>query len=94
MTDGDEFFSPYGPIGNPSKRFAHLPEPTREWLEQLREDDIREINDALRFWRAIRAGSWLIKWSVGLFLAMFLGIVAFGEAIQKLLSWISLGARQ
>ena len=92
MSD-DEFISPYGPIGNPADRFAHLPEPTRKWLEQLRADDIEEINEAVRFIRSIKAWGWITKWMVGVFLAIFLGIVAFGEGIQKLLGWFSLGGR-
>lgn len=90
MSD-DEFFSPYGPIHNPAHRFAHLPEPTRKWLEQLREDDIKEMVDAIRFWRTVKAGSWIIKWAMGIFLATFLGVVAFGEAILKVWTWFGRG---
>lgn len=41
-----------GPIHNPVDRFAHLPELTRKVLDDLREDDIDEIKEAVRFMRS------------------------------------------
>jgi hypothetical protein len=77
-----------GPYWNPVERFGQLPEVTRQWLENLRADDINDLNDAMKFYHATKAGGKFIKWLVIVVVACFVGAAAFGEAIQKLWSWL------
>ena len=77
------------PIYNPVERFGHLPEPTRQWLENLREDDIKELNDAVRFYRTAKAVGRFNKWLIITVVTLFIGAAAFGEALLKFWVWIS-----
>jgi hypothetical protein len=74
---------------DPVERFGQLPEPTRQWLERLREEDIKELNDAVRFYHATKAGGRFVKWLMITIVAIFVGAAAFGEALQKLWTLIS-----
>jgi len=76
-----------GPIMNPVDRFAHLPEPTRKWLETLREDDLAEINDAIKFYRTARTLGRFGKWSIISAVAFFITVSQLGEAVQKIWTW-------
>lgn len=78
-------------IHNPVERFAHLPEPTRKFLEDLREDDITDLNDAVRFYRNAKTIGRFNAWLIMSALATFGAFVAFGEAIRKILGWTSPG---
>lgn len=84
--DEDRYLHQYN---NPVERFAQLPEPTRQWLENLREDDIKQLNEAIRFYDAARVGGRFIKWLIITVVAIFVGAAAFGEAIQKIWTLIS-----
>jgi hypothetical protein len=75
-------------ITNPVNRFAHLPEPTRKWLEQLREDDLSDLNEAVRFYHNIKTVGRFNKWLIITVVASFVVAVQFGEAIQKAFNWI------
>jgi hypothetical protein len=87
----DEEAGPNGPIPNPVNRFGHLPEPTRRWLESLREDDIKEMIDGVKMSRAIKSWGRITKWLIVTFVAIFLGIVGFGEGILRVWGWINHG---
>jgi hypothetical protein len=74
---------------NPVDRFNQLPESTRRWLENLRDDDIKEMEEERKFYRTVQT---IIKFNkyLGVFIiATFIGAVQFGEAIQKFISWVS-----
>jgi hypothetical protein len=86
-SDDDESYAQ--PITNPVDKFAHLPEPTRRWLEGLREDDLDEIAAAIKFYRSARVVGRFNRWLIITVAAVFVGTVAFGEAIQKLWGWMS-----
>lgn len=77
----DEYLSPVD-------RFAQLPEPTRKWLEQLREDDINDIMEVLRTYHEVRSFRRFSKWLVITVVAVFVAAAQFGEAIQKLWGWM------
>ena len=73
---------------NPVERFGQLPETTRQWLENLREDDIKEMEEERKFYRTVKM---IIKFNkyLGMFIiATFIGAVQFGEAIQKFVNWL------
>lgn len=89
----DGVVSPFGPITNPVDRFAHLPEPTRKWLESLREDDLKDIIEAVQLYHRALIIAKFGKWTLAtIFGALILG-VTIGEAIQKYLAWIGRGFR-
>jgi hypothetical protein len=77
----------HGPINNPVDRFIHLPRPTRRWLESLREEDIRDIEEAAEFLHKTKTIGKFGKWLVITFVAIFVGMVQFGEAFVKGLTW-------
>lgn len=89
----DEDYESAGPINNPVDRFAHLPEPTRKFLESLREDDIKDIVLAVRFMKSTQTVGRFMRWSIISVVGFFVMASQFGEAIQKLWHWISLGGR-
>lgn len=91
--EGDKFVSPFGPIPNPVDRFAHLPEPTRKWLESLREDDLQDIIGAVQLFHRAQIILRFGKWTAATILAALIAGVAAGEAIQKVLAWIARGVR-
>lgn len=78
----------HGPIYNPVNRFAHLPKPTREWLESLDKEDIDEIKEAIKFYHATRTIGRFWKWLIITVVSVFVGAAQFGEAIVKAFSWL------
>lgn len=80
--------SPFGPITNPVDRFAHLPEPTRKWLESLREDDLKDIVESVQLYHRARIIGKFGKWTLATILAALIAGVAAGEAIQKIFAWM------
>jgi hypothetical protein len=71
----------HGPYMNPVDRFALLPESTRRFLEELRDDDISEIREAIRFQRSAKTIGRFGKWMVITIVTAFIGAVTFGEKI-------------
>jgi hypothetical protein len=82
-----------GPFTNPVDRFAHLPKPTREYLESLREEDIDLLNEAVKFMRSVKTVGKFTKWLIVTIVGSFIVAGQFGEAIQKLLAFLSRGGR-
>jgi hypothetical protein len=54
--------SSHGPFTSPLDRYAHLPEPTRIFLENLRKDDIQTLEGIIVSYRRAGIAGWLIKW--------------------------------
>jgi len=82
-----------GPIANPVDRFAHLPEETRKWLEQLREDDITEIHEVIKFMREVKTVGKFGKWALITIVSTFTGAVLLGEKIGIALKFFTGGAK-
>lgn len=80
-------------VREPADRFAQLPESTREWLEQLREEDIQSIHEATKFYHDFKGFGKISKWIVITIVAIFITASQFSDAILKLLGWIR-GGRQ
>src|SRR5665647_540140 len=74
---------------NPVERFSQLPETTRQWLENLREDDIKEMEEERKFYRTIKTIVRFNKYLGMFIIAVFVGAVQFGDAAQKFIFWIS-----
>jgi hypothetical protein len=85
--------SPFGPIANPVDRFGHLPEGTRKWLEGLRDEDIQELKEAIKFQRSAKTVGTFGKWLVITIVSTFIGAVAFGEKVAVAWRWISGGPK-
>jgi hypothetical protein len=70
-----------------AERFNQLPEAVKQWLENLREEDIQEFNDAVKLFRTVNSGGRMVKWTAYTIIAMFVGAAALGDALQKLWHW-------
>lgn len=68
-------------------RLVDLPKHTQQFLQNLRKEEVEELNEAINFMRSVRTvgifGKWLIITAVG----MFIGIVTIGEHLGKLKGW-------
>jgi len=71
----------------PVDRMVELPEETREFLSQLREDDIRTLKDGLRLVTATMIVGKFVKWVIVGILGIAVGIVMFGESVAKIAAW-------
>lgn len=78
----------HGPITRPADRYFHLPVKTREWLESLRENDITELNEAIRFYHATKTVGRFWRWMIITFVGIFVGAVGLGEAGIKAFNWL------
>ncbi|MHC3941659.1 hypothetical protein [Paenochrobactrum sp. BZR 201-1] len=75
------------PTANPAHRFNELPKETQDFLSQLREDDIETLKDGLRLVIAMRTVGTFMKWLIVGILGMVVGVVMFGEAVLKIVTW-------
>lgn len=89
--DEDRPPMPDGPVRNPVDRFAHLPETTRKWLEGLRAEDLDDWDKILLGYRRGSTIVWFFKWIVITLVGAFMGTVAFGEKVAKVLLWLKEG---
>ena len=71
----------------PAERMAELPEETREFLAQLREEDIATLKDGVRLVNAIRTVGTFMKWLIVGFLGLVVGVVMLGESVLKIIAW-------
>ncbi|KAB2730799.1 hypothetical protein [Brucella intermedia] len=69
-------------------RMAELPEETREFLSQLREEDIALMKDGLDLVRSVRTIGRFMRWVVLGVLATLIGVVSLYENVMKMWSWI------
>lgn len=73
-----------------SERFDDLPERTKEFLTNLRDDEIDTLTDGIRLVNAVRTVGTFIKWVIIGLLGILSGIVMFGETLIKIASWFRL----
>jgi hypothetical protein len=78
---------PNGPIANPVDRFAHLPEPTRKWLEELRAEDVDDVRRLLQVFRNARTNWNFLKRVVLTVAGAFMAVVAFSKGVPEIMSW-------
>ena len=69
------------------KQFDDLPEKTKEFLSELRPDEVDTLNDGIRLVAAVRTVGVFFKWVIVGLLGMLAGVVMFGESITKIISW-------
>lgn len=86
----DEYFASGRSRKQPSAadRYAQLPPFTREFLEGLKQDDVKTLNDTMAFMRWTKTTSWFLRWAAVTIVAVFLGIAAFGDAFIKVIGWV------
>ncbi len=72
---------------NPIHRFGHLPETTRQWLEDLRPDDIAKIQEAVKFYNTARSVGRFNKWLILFVISTFIAAVAFGKSVAEFWAW-------
>lgn len=83
--------TPFGPFENPVDRYAHLPEPTRIFLENLRKDDIQTLEGIIVSYRRAGVAGWLIKW---LFVTAFTvagSVALFAQHLSNIFKFITGG---
>lgn len=68
-------------------KFDDLPERTKDFLLNLRDDEIDTMNDGIRLVGAIRTVGTFVKWVIVGLLGLFAGIVMFGESVMKIAAW-------
>lgn len=72
-----------------SAQFDDLDPKVREFLADLDEEKVAELEEAIRFTRATKTVSRFLKWCLITVVAMFLTTAALGEAIQKIWGWVT-----
>lgn len=68
-------------------KFTDLPEPTRKWLADLREGDLNDYKALQEAWHKWGTVIWFIKWVAITIVSSFMGTVALGETIGKVVVW-------
>ncbi len=75
-----------------AKRFDDLPEATKDFLINLRPEEVVTLNDGIRLVNAIRTVGTFMKWVIVGVLGIVVGIVLLGESIGKIIAWLRLPA--
>jgi len=68
-------------------RFDDLPDETKEFLSNLRKEDVLLLKDGLRLVNATQIVGKFVKWVIIGLLGILAGIVMFGESIIKIVGW-------
>lgn len=71
----------------PPNRFNELPNFTQDFIAELREEDVEELREAIKFIRSAKTVGKFSKWMLLTAISMFMGAVALGEYIIKLKGW-------
>lgn len=75
--------------------FDDLDPETKKFLADLDKEKITELQETLAFARSTKTVSKFMKWAVVTVVACFLTASALGDAIAKILGWItSMGVRK
>lgn len=68
--------------------FKELPDSTKEFLRNLRAEDIEEINQAMIMAKTIRTMGNVMKWVSITIVAVFMGAASLGDALIKVKGYI------
>lgn len=77
------------PVRNPLDRYAQLPEVTRKWLEELREEDLSDLDLILLAFRRTTTLAWFVKWIIITITGSGMATVLFGEKISQALKYLA-----
>lgn len=70
-----------------AKRFDDLPPKTKEFLSNLRPDEIDTLNDGIRLINSAMTVGRFMKWVLISLLGLLAGVVLFGESVGKIIAW-------
>ena len=70
-----------------TQRFDDLPQRTKDFLNQLRPEEIDTLSDGIRLVNAIRTVGTFMKWVIIGLLGILAGVVMFGESVMKIAAW-------
>lgn len=73
------------------KKFDDLPEKTKLFLSNLREDEVDTLNDGIQLVGSIKTVGVFIKLVIIGVLGIVSGVVMFAESIGKFLAWFKAG---
>jgi len=76
-----------GAMTEHARRFDDLSPKTKEFLSNLRNDEIATLNDGIRLVQAIRTVGTFMRWVIISLLGVLVGVVMFGESIGKIRHW-------
>lgn len=71
-----------------AQRFDDLPPKTKDFLTNLRADEVDTLNDGIRLVGAVRTVGTFVKWVIVGILGLFVGIVMLGESVAKIIRWL------
>ena len=69
------------------KRMMDLPQYTQDFLAYLREEEIDELHEAIKFMQSVKTVSHFFKWFIITGVAIFLAMVSLGEGLIKVKAW-------
>jgi len=70
-------------------RLMELPEETRKFLAQLRDDDIDTLKDGLNLVNSIRTVGTFMKWLIIGVIGIFIGSVMIWENVLKVIRFLT-----
>lgn len=73
------------------ERFNELPEKTKQFLSDLRDDDIDTLADGIKYMAAAKTIGTFVKWLIVGVLGVVTGVIMFAESIWKIISWFRIG---
>ncbi len=76
-------------LRRPADRYSELPNETRVFLERLRPEEITDLAEAINFMRSVRTVGRIMRWIIIAVVGTFLGAVALGDAIARVLGWFT-----
>lgn len=69
------------------ERMIELPTRTKDFLSKLDEDDIDNLEDAIKFYATVRTMGRVFKWMAITILAVIVGIASLYENSLKIWGW-------
>lgn len=78
-------------ITSPLEKYDELPDSTRVWLEQLREEDLNKLKSAVEFYSTLNTVGRFNVRVLGFLAALFIGAVTLITSYKTLLGWFRNG---
>lgn len=74
-------------MGEHADNFSELEPEVRDFLDGLRPEEVKLLQDGIRMVQAIRTVSRFVKWLIIVIVGTFIGVVTLGDAILKARDW-------
>jgi hypothetical protein len=71
-----------------ARRFDDLSPKTKEFLSNLRDEEVATLNDGIRLVQAIRTVGTFMKWLIVGAIGIIVGVVMLGESVGKIVGWL------